>query len=317
MTGLSPIRTWTALGTVYVVWGSTYLATAILAETIPPLIGVGARYLLAAAILAAFLLLRNPGALRITAVELRTCAFVGVTMMGLCLGYLALALYYVPTGEAALLVCVMPIWVVLIRRITGDRPGWRTIVGVAVGFIGVVVMLLPGGGAAVNGSDGDLMWWSLGIILSSGVWAWVSWLTPRLPAPVSSSAAMTYQMLCGGGALVLVGALAGERVDAAAVTSNSLWALAYLVVAGSLIAWTAFMWVLRNVPVSLGSTYAYVNPVVAVLLGVAFYGELVTADIVIGCTVVLGGVALVVSGESRGRPLRPPVEHNAHAGRQE
>jgi len=298
--GLAP--TWTALSIVYVVWGSTYLGTAILGESIPPLIGVGVRYLVAGGLLLAFMSLWRPRALRVSAVELRTCVFLGVSMMAFSLGVLALALRYVPTGVAALLVSVVPIFVVIIRFTAGDRPNWRTVAGVAIGFAGVALMLLPGGGSSPHGGESDLLIWSLAIIVSSGIWAWTSFMAPRMPGPGHAFTATTYQLLIGGVALVAAGLVSGERWDPGTVTPRSLWALAYLVVVGSLVAWTAFSWVLRHVPVSLGSTYAFVNPAVAVLLGIAFYGEVVTADLVVGCTVVLGGVVLVVRGESTRRP---------------
>lgn len=304
--GVDTARKWTAMWVVYLVWGSTYLGTAVLGESIPPLLGVGVRYLLAGGLLLAFVAVWRPGALRISAVELRTCIFLGVSMMAFSLGVLALALRYVPTGVAALLVSVVPIWVVIVRLIAGERPNWRTLVGVGVGFGGVALMLAPGGGTSPHGGEGELLIWSAMIVISSGVWAWTSWKAPKLKGPTHTVTANTYQLLIGGVALVVAGLVIGERWDVGTVTARSLWALVYLVVVGSLVAWTAFSWVLRNVPVSLGSTYAYVNPVVAVLLGVLFYGEDISADVVVGCTVVLAGVILVVRGESSGMARTPP-----------
>lgn len=299
---------------VYVVWGSTYLGTAILGESIPPLIGVGVRYLLAGGILLAFMSMWRPRALRISAVQLRTCAILGVSMMAFSLGVLALALRFVPTGVAALLVSVVPIWVVIIRLIAGDRPNWRTLVGVAIGFAGVALMLAPGGGASPHGGESDLLIWSVAIIISSGVWAWTSFMAPRLPGPAHAFTATTYQLLIGGVALVSAGLMSGERWDVSTVTARSLWALAYLVVVGSLVAWTAFSWVLRHVPVSLGATYAYVNPAVAVLLGLLFYGEAISVDLIVGCTVVLGGVVLVIRGEAAGLRTSSPRSGRPRGG---
>lgn len=307
-------RTWSALSIVYVVWGSTYLGTAILGESIPPLIGVGVRYLLAGGILLAFMSMWRPRALRISAVQLRTCAILGVSMMAFSLGVLALALRFVPTGVAALLVSVVPIWVVIIRLIAGDRPNWRTLVGVAIGFAGVALMLAPGGGASPHGGESDLLIWSVAIIISSGVWAWTSFMAPRLPGPAHAFTATTYQLLIGGVALVSAGLMSGERWDVSTVTARSLWALAYLVVVGSLVAWTAFSWVLRHVPVSLGATYAYVNPAVAVLLGLLFYGEAISVDLIVGCTVVLGGVVLVIRGEAAGLRTSSPRSGRPRGG---
>ncbi len=304
--GVDAARQWTAMWVVYLVWGSTYLGTAVLGESIPPLLGVGVRYLLAGGLLLVFVALWRPRLLRVTAVELRTCVFLGVSMMAFSLGVLALALRYVPTGVAALLVSVVPIWVVIIRLIARERPNWRTLVGVCVGFGGVAVMLAPGGGTSPHGGEGELLIWSAMIVISSGVWAWTSWKAPKMRGPAHTFTANTYQLLIGGVALVLAGLIIGERWDVGAVTARSLWALAYLVVVGSLVAWTAFSWVLRNVPVSLGSTYAYVNPVVAVLLGVFFYSEDISLDVIIGCTVVLAGVVLVVRGEATGMVTKTP-----------
>lgn len=165
----------------------------------------------------------------------------------------------------------------------------------------------------MHGGSTQLFWWSLAILGSSALWAWASWSAPSMPAPASGPAATFYQLCIGGAVLVVVGLLLGERLVLAEVTGRSALALVYLVVIGSLVAWTAFTWVLRNVPVSLGATYAYVNPVVAVLLGVLFYGEVFSLDVVIGCTVVLGGVALVVSGESAGLRSRRSSRNDAQA----
>ena len=190
-----------------------------------------------------------------------------------------------------------------------DRPARLTLVGVVVGLLGIGWMLLPGGTRPVSGTDGDVVFWSVMVLISSTIWATTSYFSARLPKPADSFALTTYELLSGGVALTAVGLIVGERVNLGEISGRSWAGWIFLVTAGSVLAFTAFTWLINNAPISLASTYAYVNPAVAVLLGVLLYAEVVTSDVVIGLTVVLGGVILVVSGESlRSRTTTPVPE---------
>lgn len=300
----STSRTWLALVTVWVVWGSTYFATAVLTESIPAYTGLTIRFAVGGLAVLLIVLVRDRAALRVTRVQLRTTAIMGFSFMTFSIGVLALAVHYVPTGVAALLVSVLPLWIVIIRLVTRDRPVWQTMLGVVIGLVGLAYMMLPGGTQIEAGSERDVLIWSGVIVVSSFTWALTSWWSQRVPSPQNGLVSTSYQMLFGASGLLVVALIRGERWDVAATTRSSWFALVYLAVIGSVIAWFAYVWLLRNVPLSLTSTYAYVNPIVAVLLGVAFHGEFITVDVIIGCTVVLVGVVLVVSGESLGTIVR-------------
>jgi len=172
------------------------------------------------------------------------------------------------------------------------------LIGVFVGLAGIGWMLLPGGTRPVSGTDGDVVFWSVMVLISSTIWATASFFSARMPTPRDSFALTAYELLSGGVALLLVSVLVGERVDLGDITVRSWGGWLFLVIAGSVIAFTSFTWLINKAPISLASTYAYVNPAVAVLLGLLLYAEAITSDVVVGLTIVLGGVILVVSGES-------------------
>lgn len=296
---------WTNLIIVWIVWGSTYIGIRLTAETMPPLTGMGTRFIAAFAIMVVVTgLMRGWSALRVTRRELSGALFMGVALLAVGLGTASLAQRYVPTGVMALIIASTPLTIVIWRVITGDRPARLTLIGVAVGLAGIGWMLLPGGTVPVAGTDTDVVLWSILVLISATIWATTSFFSVRLPKPRDSFALTTYELLSGGVALTIVGAVAGERVDLAAISGRSWAGWIYLVTAGSVIAFSAFTWLINHAPISLASTYAYVNPAVAVSLGMLIYAEPLTSDVVVGLTVVLGGVILVVSGESlRSRTL--------------
>jgi drug/metabolite transporter (DMT)-like permease len=180
----------------------------------------------------------------------------------------------------------------------GERPAVRTLVGVATGMIGLVLMLLPGGTQPVSGGDGDVVLWSIAILCSSSCWAFFSWRSAGYDLPANPLVTTVYEMAAAGIALVVVGTLRGERIHLEQVSPDSWWALAYLI-AASLGGYTAYTWLLGHAPMSLTATYAYVNPVVAVILGWLVLREPITSDVMLGLTVVVGGVVLVAAGERR------------------
>jgi drug/metabolite transporter (DMT)-like permease len=295
----SAAAVWAALVTVYIVWGSTYLAIRVVVESeIPPLLGMGTRFLTAAALLLGFLALRRGWrSLRVTWRELRATAIVGTLLLLLGNGLVAVAEQTVPSGLAALIVGAVPLWFVLLRVARGDRPRPLTWLGVMVGFGGIAAISLPRGGI-----DGVELWGVLVILVATVCWAFGSYLSPRLGLPKGALLATGYEMLAGGAIMTGVGLVVGEGADVSLgeVPAQGWVALAYLVVMGSLLGYTAYGFALANAPLSLVGTYAYVNPAVAVFLGWLILSEPITAVVLGGGLLVVAGVALVVGGE------RPP-----------
>jgi len=290
---------WFNLIVVWIVWGSTYIGILFATESIPPFFAMGTRFI------AAFLIMvvltgvtRGWDALRVTRKEFASASFMGVALLGVGLGTVGLAQDYVPTGVMALIIAATPLTIVLWRIGTGDRPARLTLVGVVIGLLGIGWMLLPGGTRPVSGTDADVVFWSIMILISSTIWATTSFFSARFPKPKDSFTLTTYELLSGGLALLIVSLLVGEEIDFGSITARSWGGWIFLVLAGSVLAFSSFTWLINNAPISLASTYAYVNPAVAVILGVLLYAEVITSDVVIGLTVVLGGVILVVTGES-------------------
>ncbi|MFD9975505.1 EamA family transporter [Streptomyces sp. NPDC059017] len=287
---------WAALAIVYVVWGSTYLGIRVAVETMPPFLSAGARFVVAGLLLVAIVAWRRgPSALRATRAQLVSAAVVGLLLLLGGNGLVVLAETAVPSGLAALLVAVVPAWVVVLRRAYGERPGTGAYGGVLLGLAGLAVLTLPG-------LSGDVrLWGVLTVIAGTVMWSVGSFSSFRIPMPADPFAASAYEMVAGGIGCLLVGLGRGEQRGfvLADVSGRSWTALAYLVVFGSLIAFTAYVWLLHSAPLSLVATYAYVNPVVAVLLGALILGERLTWPIAVGGAVVVAGVCLIVSTERR------------------
>lgn len=290
---------WAALVTVYVVWGSTYLGIRVVVESgIPPIFGMGTRFLVAAVLLLGFLAVKDGlRSLRITWTEFRGAAVMGVMLLVFGNGVVAIAEQTVPSGLTALIVGAVPLWFVLLRVAGGERPRGLTWLGVLIGFGGVAAIGLPRGGI-----DNVEFWGVLLLMVATLSWATGSYLSPRLNLPKVTKLAVAYEMLAAGvimtGGSVVAGD--GRRFDPAEVSLDGWIALAYLIVFGSLLAFTAYSYALAHAPLSLVGTYAYVNPVVAVFLGWAILSEPVTTVVVGGGALVVVGVALVVTAE------RPP-----------
>ncbi len=294
---------WGALAIVYVVWGSTYLGIRIAIESIPTLMSGGMRFLVASALLAGFVAVRHGrGALRVSARRLGSAALVGVLLLAGGNGMVAVSEEHLATGLAALLVASVPLWLVLFRIGTGDRPPLATLAGVIAGFAGVGLLSLLGHGG--SGSTASVVI----ILFGSLCWALGSFVSGRLPLPANSLTTSVYEMVAGGIAMLLLGLAHGERLHPSQVTTRSWLALAYLVAFGSLAAFTAYSWLLGNAPISLVGTYAYVNPAVAVALGALFLNEPVTWTVLAGGAIIIAGVGLVVSTERRPRTPRKDPE---------
>jgi drug/metabolite transporter (DMT)-like permease len=291
---------WVALGLVYVVWGSTYLGIKLTIETIPPLAGGALRFTVAAAILAcALLLLRGRKAFAMTRRQFGGAALVGLLLLTGGNGMVAVSEQHISSGLAALLVASVPLWLVVFRFAVRDRPRLLTAAGVLVGFCGVAALSLTGGGGT-SSTAGIVV-----ILLASLSWSIGSFLSARIAMPADPFAASAVEMLVGGAGLAVTSLVTGERLALGAVSTTSWLALAYLILVGSLVGFTSYVWLLGNAPISLVSTYAYVNPVVAVLLGALFVSEPVTATMVGAGLVIVVGVALVVSTERGPRQTAP------------
>jgi len=294
--GRSAARLWAALLIVYVVWGSTYLAIRVVVEGgLPPLLGMGIRFLLAAPLLAAFVAIRGGiGRLRITRRELLASAAVGTLLVAMGNGMVAVAEQTVPSGLAALLIASVPLLMVVLRLTRRDMPRPLVWLGVIIGFIGVAFLCLYGGGMA------DVERWGvLVMLLAATCWGVGSFYSRAWGVPTDALVATVYQMALGGIVAVAMGLARGEALPLqVGVLAATTWvAFGDLVVVGSMVAYTAYAWLLQNAPISLTSTYAYVNPAVAVLLGAVILSEPVTGVVLIGGVLAILGVALVVTAE--------------------
>ena len=286
---------------IYVVWGSVYVAIRYVVQDVPSLLSIGLRYVVAGLALAAYVVARRgPSVLRADRRALGGCVLLAVLLQVLTNGTTTWAEGAgVQAGPAALLTALAPIAIVLLRLGTGDRPRTVTWVGVVVGFAGLAVLIL--GGQAVPGFP---LLPSVLIAASAACWATGSFLQPRLRLPDHTFVTAAYQLLAGGIVLTVAGVASGERTDFA-FPAETWWVLGFLTMS-SVVSYTTYVWLLRHAPISLVSTHAYVNPVVAVLLGWAWLGEPITWPVVVGGVVVLVAVGLVMA-ERRRLPEEPPV----------
>jgi drug/metabolite transporter (DMT)-like permease len=289
-----------AFTAVYILWGSTYLAIKYVIETLPPFISTGARFLLAGATL--FIVGRfSKDYEKPTPTQWRASAVVGVLLFLGGTGGVVIAERHITSGLAALLVATEPFWVVLLSWLwlKGARPDWKVALGLLIGFVGVY-LLIDGGAAGQAGNGTNQLYGMVLVIAAALCWATGSIYGVRAPASKSLILASGMQMLAGGSALLLVGTLMGEwnSFDGAAVSLDSWLALAYLLVFGSLITFTAYSWLLKNARPATVATYAYVNPVIAVMLGWAIAGESFTGRMLLGAGVIVGSVVLITSQNS-------------------
>ena len=274
---------------VYVFWGMTYLAMRVAVETIPPYLMAGSRFVLAGAVLFAWARRRGDPAPAVQ--QWKAAAVVGGFLLLGGNASVAWAEQRVPSGLAALLIGVMPIWMVgleWLRR--GSRPSKQVVAGLLLGAVGVGLLVLPQGG----GDGMDLVGAAV-LILAAASWAWGSVISKSAPLPKSPFLATSIEMIAGGILCLLVGVLSGElrEFSLPEVTARAGLAWLYLVVFGSLVAFTAYIWLLGVTSIAKVGTYAYVNPIVAVLLGWAVLDEPVTLTTVVAAAIILLGVALV------------------------
>jgi drug/metabolite transporter (DMT)-like permease len=310
-----------ALLIVYVVWGSTYLAIAVMIETLPPLLAAGIRFVTAGILMLGAVWvhqrwLRRSGETveRPTRRHWRSAIVIGTLLLLGGNGGVVLAELRIPSGVAAVLVATVPIWIAVIEAIvTGRRPSRLVVAGLIGGITGVAILLVPVEGLA--GLD------PIGIVLVVGgavAWAGGSVYAQHAPLPRSGLLVTGMEMLAGGLALATAGVLMGElaRADVSAFSTRSLVAFAYLIVFGSIIAFTAYTWLLAHVPASTAGTYAYVNPVVAVALGALLLSEPITVRTLIATVIIIAAVVAMVSGRPRSdEPAVAQGEPEAHSRR--
>lgn len=298
---------WLGLLVLYLVWGSTYLAISVAVETIPPFVMASGRFLVAGLILLTWSVARAGRAFAPpTRRQWRDSAIVGALLLGGGMGMVAFGEQTVPSGITALLVGLMPVWVAVFGRIfLGKRLPPLAIVGIVVGFIGVGILIGP----SAFGGAGALDPLGLAAIIISPI-AWVAgslFASHRAVLPERPLVATGIQMLLGGAVLGVMALGSGEFgiLDLGAISMESVVALLYLTVIGSLLAFTVYGWMLRVAPLPLVATYAYVNPVVAVILGALILSEPIDPRTIVAGAVIVFAVALIVT--ARGRMRAPAV----------
>jgi drug/metabolite transporter (DMT)-like permease len=297
----STLTVWTNLWIVYIVWGSTYLAIALMVETLPPLLGAATRFIAVGLILLPFVAIRKGlSAIRPTRAQLLSAGFVGLMLPG-ANAVISVAEQDVPSGLAALLVASIPLWVILLRVVAGDHPTRSSLGAVLLGFAGVALVVKPEGGASIIGP--------LACIGAALMWATGSFASPRIRLPRDPVVSVGWQSLLGGIVVLGAGLIAGEGGDIhpAEWSTRSILGLIYLITFGSLLAYSSYTWLLQNAPISKVSTYAYVNPVVAIILGFLINDESISTMALIGAAIIVASVALVIRIESPARARRNPA----------
>ena len=297
-----------AFAAVYLLWGSTYLAIRFAIETLPPFLMAGTRFSLAGAILFTWALLQGDS-IRSSFSQWPKAFAIGALLLLGGNGGVTWAEKYIPSGFAALLIATEPLWVVILNwAMSHKRPNWKVLLGVFIGLVGVA--LLVGGGlrGGINASSITLIA-AVVILFAAFAWAAGSVYASRYPIKTSTSMASGMQMLGGGSLLFLFGLIVGDaqRLNLGAASWVSIGAFFYLLVFGSLVGFTAYSWLLRNVSPARAATYAYVNPVVAVLLGWSLVNEPLTLRMVIAAAIIIGSVALITTfGKEHTTPTAAP-----------
>lgn len=297
-----------AFALVYVFWGSTYLGIHVAVERVPPVLLAGVRFTISGWLLLVFCALTGRR-VAVSRKQFAQLACLGFILLGVSNVVLAWSELYVPTGLAALIVAIVPIWFLIVERFilpTGDRVTASGIGGVALGAVGVAVLFWP----KVSAWH-ELGWMQLaacvGLVASSFCWAFGSVLSRRWKVAVDPLVASGWQMACAGAIDSVAGVALGDQ-HRATWNATSMAAIAYLVVFGSWVGYSAYIWLLRHVPTAKVATYAYVNPVVAVFLGWVFLGESIDRYIVAGAAIIVPAVALVTRSDDPGDDAAPVAE---------
>jgi drug/metabolite transporter (DMT)-like permease len=297
MTSSMGVQVVAAFAAVYLIWGSTYLAIRLADETMPPFIMASARFLIAGGFLYGWLRLRGtPRPLRI---HWKSAIIIGGLLLAFGNGFVSWAELQVPSSLAAVMVAMVPLWMALLDwlRPGGTRPSAGVLVGLAIGFGGVALLVTQG-----NAAGGTLTIVGVGtLIVATICWASGSLYARNAALPKSPLMGTATEMLAGGAILLVFATVTGEwgQLNVERISTASSLALAYLIVFGSLVAFTAYVWLLRNVSSARVSTYAYVNPAVAVFLGWALASEQITLRTLLATAVIIGAVALITAARTR------------------
>ena len=301
-------RIWIALIALYIVWGSTYLAIRFAVETIPPFLMAGTRFLVSGLILYVWRKLagdRNP-----TARQWRSAVIVGLLLVLGGNGIVSWAEQHVASGIAALMVASIPLWIAILdaARPAGIKPDWKIALGLLIGFSGITLLITASRG--LTPADGRDIVGLFALLLAALVWSIGSIFARDSDMPESSLLGTGIEMLGGAAGLMLVGTVSGEwaGLNLAAVSTASVLGLVYLILFGSLVGFVSYTWLLRQAPLSLVSTYAYVNPVVAVFLGAWIGSETINARIIVSALIIIGSVAVInLSKKNRPRKDKAPA----------
>ncbi|MEO8438840.1 MAG: EamA family transporter [Spartobacteria bacterium] len=286
-----------AFAAIYLIWGSTYLGILLAIQSMPPLLMAGVRFFLAGVIM--YVIALWQGAPKSSLAEWRTALIVGACLLFFGNGSVTIAEQWVPSGLASLLVATVPIFIALLAWMSGSAPRPRPLVllGLAGGFVGVAILVGP---ALMAPPAGGSRYAGLGMLIllfGSLMWSVGSLYSRRAPNSSSPFLSSAQTMLCGGGLMIIAGLLHGEarNFHPGQITAVSLGAFAYLVLIGAVVGYTSFIFLLRHCDPSKVATYAYVNPIVAVLLGAFFAGETLSLRTAIAAGVIVGSVALVIT----------------------
>jgi drug/metabolite transporter (DMT)-like permease len=286
-------KIWTALIAVYLVWGTTYLAIRFAVETIPPFLMVGTRFLIAGLIL--YTWRRIAGDPPPTLHQWRSAVIIGVLLLLGGNGMVSWAEQHVASSVAALMVAAVPLWMVLIDAIRpkGVKPDWKIIAGILVGFGGITLLVSSTQSPGLAEETNPLGF--VALLAAALLWATGSVYSRQADMPESSLLGTSIEMLGGAAGIFVAATLTGEWsvLNFSAVSTRSLLGLLYLIVFGSLIGFASYAWLLRNAPLSLVSTYAYVNPVIAVFVGAWLGGELINARIILAALIIIGSVVVI------------------------
>lgn len=288
-----------SLAIIYFVWASTYVGTAFVVEEIDPYTGSGFRFILAGLLLFLFIIItKGPKALLVTKQQVRNAMFIGFILIGLSSPLLGVAAQQISSGLIALLVAMTPIFIAILRFIFGDIPSIKTILGIIIGFTGVIIVLV------IPTVSNNLF--IIICLISNVVWAIGSFWSQKIELPKSPLTTAAIQTLFGGMCAVLIGALRGERTSSffSASESETWIAFIYISVMGA-IAYSAYAFLLVNTPISLVATHAFVNPVVAIFLGNLLRNEKISLSIILSGAIVVVGIALVVLGEKKKELINP------------
>lgn len=291
------------LVTVWIVFGSTYIAVAISAETMPALMSTGDRFGAAGIIILLYLLVIGRGAaFKISFNQGLTASFAGVAMMGFKTGAIALAVGIgsVPTSLVAISEAMMPIWVIIFRLSHHEEFRKKVLFGVIIGLLGVVTAIIGGSFTESTGLSISTILWLIIIQIGSVVWAYLSWKAPRLNLPKDTLVATVFQLIAAAIALNIVGLFIGEQWNFSGISEASLWAWIYLAIA-STFAYISYTWLITHASASLASSFSYTSPVIGTALGFALAGEHVSVPTLLGLCAAVIGVVLITRGETQDR----------------